>query len=70
MKTQRGIVWVAMALSVPSRIWLGAVTQASRSKGLIRSMLEKVRSCTLECPLLVAVDGLSTYIDALRPEVA
>ena len=66
VKTQRGIVWVAMALSVPSRIWLGAVTEASRSKGLIRSMLEKVRSCALECPLLVAVDGLSTYIDAIR----
>lgn len=66
VKTQGGIVWVAMALAVPCRLWLGAVLDPSRDRPLIRSLMAKVRACALEAPLLMVADGLSAYVKAIR----
>lgn len=56
-----GVVWLASAISVTSRLWLGGVVQTRRDRGLIRSLLEGVRSCGTFDALLLCTDGLSSY---------
>jgi transposase-like protein len=61
-KCQGFRAWMALAISVPSRLWLGGAIHKSRSKLLIRSLLEKVAACCeIGKPLLLTVDGLKTY---------
>ncbi len=57
-------VWMAMALAVPSRLWLGGVISAHRDLELITNLVKIVRSCTLNLDILVCVDGLSSYVTA------
>ena len=56
-----GVLWLASALSVSSRLWLGGVVQARRDRGLVRSLLERVRACGAFDALLLCTDGLSSY---------
>lgn len=65
-KIQRGILWIAMAIMVSTRLWLGGVISPSRDKVLITSLVAMIRSCALSLPLLLCVDGLATYINAFR----
>src|SRR5215218_6027874 len=65
-KTQRGVVWLAMALAVPTRLWLGGVVSATRDKHLIRDLLALVVRAALERPLLFVSDGFSSYVEAAR----
>jgi transposase-like protein/IS1 family transposase len=66
VKKQRGIVWMALAMSVKTRLWLGGAVSASRNMALIQRLLARVRRCAARCPLLVCTDGLSAYIRAIR----
>jgi transposase-like protein len=59
-------VWQAMALAVPSRLWLGGVISAHRDRVLIRTLLEQVRRCACHLGVLVCVDGLASYVRAVR----
>ncbi len=56
-----GVVWLASALSVSSRLWLGGVVQIRRDRALIRRLLENVRACGAFEALLLCTDGLSSY---------
>jgi hypothetical protein len=66
VKAQGQILWLAMAIAVPARLWLGAVVSAERNKALIRALAQRVRACLLPAALLVCVDGLAAYVDAFR----
>ena len=66
VKTQRGVLWMAMAVMVPARLWLGGVISPHRDKALIRQVVAGIRACALPRPLLLAVDGLSSYVGAFR----
>jgi transposase-like protein len=66
VKTQKGTYWMALALAVPTRLWLGGVLGAKRDLELIQALADKVRAIALCRPLILAVDGLSTYITAFR----
>jgi len=57
-------VWMAMAMAVPSRLWLGGVISPHRDRGLITSLVEKVRACAQSPAILVCVDGLASYVTA------
>ena len=59
-------VWLAMALAVPSRLWLGGVISPHRDGPLIRRLVERVRACASRLDILVCVDGLSSYVTAFR----
>lgn len=59
-------VWLAMALAVPSRLWLGGVISPRRDGALIRRLVERVRGCASCLAILVCVDGLSSYVTAFR----
>jgi transposase-like protein len=66
VKKQRGTVWMAMALMVRTRLWLGGVVGEKRDKSLIRELAGQVRQWALCRPILVAVDGLAAYLKAFR----
>jgi transposase-like protein len=66
VKTQRGIVWIAMAIAVPTRLWLGAVQSAHRNKDLIRALMMLVFCCALPKALLIVVDGFSAYVEVIK----
>jgi len=56
-----GVMWLASAISVSSRLWLGGVIQIRRDRGLVRTLLEGVRACGAFDALLLCTDGLSSY---------
>jgi transposase-like protein len=57
-------VWMAMAIAVPSRFWLGGVISPKRDKALIRSLVQRVRRSALSTAIVVCVDGLASYASA------
>ncbi len=61
----RGRVWQAMALAVPSRLWLGGVISVRRDRQLIDALALRIRACARSTTLLVCVDGLSSYVGAI-----
>jgi transposase-like protein len=75
VKHQGGIAWLAMAIAVSTRLWLGGVVSPGRDTNLITSLIEQVRSCALYPslhwdPLLFCVDGLITYVSAIQKVLA
>jgi transposase-like protein len=61
-----GMFWLASALAVPSRLWLGGVVSAHRDGALIRAVLERVRACGPTRALLLCTDGLASYARQAR----
>jgi transposase-like protein len=57
-------VWMAMALAVPSRLWLGGVISPQRDLVLITRLMQRVRACARTLAILVCVDGLASYVTA------
>jgi len=66
VKKQSGIVWMALAMMVKTRLWLGAEGSEQRDLPLIRRRLERVRRCAAHRPLLFCTDGLVSYSRAIR----
>lgn len=66
VKTQKGSVWMAMVMMVSTRLWLGGAISPQRDKGLIVQIASKVRQVARCRPLLVAVDGLASYVGAFQ----
>ena len=66
VKAQGHILWMALALCVPYRLWLGGAVSAKRDKKLIRTLAAKVRACALCRPLLIVFDGFAAYFNAFR----
>jgi transposase-like protein len=58
-------VWMALAMAVPSRLWLGGVISPRRDLRLITAVARVIRSCALSLAILVCVDGLPSYITAI-----
>jgi len=65
-KTQKGTYWMALAIAVGSRLWLGGVVSRKRDLELIQALADKIRAIALCRPLLLAVDGLSSYVTAFQ----
>jgi transposase-like protein len=66
VKVQGGTVWMAMALMVSTRLWLGGVLSRQRDLNLIRALAVLIRQMALCRALLLAVDGLCSYVTAFR----
>ena len=56
VKAQGKILWMAMAIMVQTRLWLGGVV----------ALIQIVRSCALARPMLICVDGLHSYVKAIQ----
>ncbi len=57
-------VWMALALAVPSRLWLGGAISPHRDLVLITGLVQQIRACACRLELLVCVDGLASYVTA------
>jgi transposase-like protein len=57
-------VWMAMAMAVPARLWLGGALSPHRDLVLITTLVQLVRSCARSPAALVCVDGLASYVTA------
>ena len=68
VKQQGRIVWMAMAVMVSTRLWLGGAVSHSRDRTLITALVEKVRAAAsaLTLGLLFCTDGLRAYISVIR----
>jgi transposase-like protein len=62
VKAVGGIYWLASALEVRSRLWLGSVINQHRNRFLIQSLLIRVRSCGSVERILLVTDGLASYL--------
>ena len=66
LKMQRQVLWIAMAMSVGSRLWLGAVCRVKRDKPLARQIMTCVYNWAKQVPLVIGFDG-GVLIPRLRP---
>jgi len=66
VKRVGGRVWMALALAVPSHLWLGGAIRPQRDQGLITALVQQVRRCARRLDILVCVDGLASYVTAFR----
>jgi hypothetical protein len=65
-KTQAGPLWIATAMSVFSRLWLGGALRWERDAALIEPVIEQVRTAARPAqPILFAVDGFSAYVTCI-----
>lgn len=61
-----GVVWMAMAMVVTSRLWLGGVVGVPRDRALIDRLAALLARSAFGQRLLLVVDGLGAYVDALK----
>jgi transposase-like protein len=66
VKKQGGIVWMALAMMVQTRLWLGGEVSVQRDLPLIRRLIARVRRCAAHRPLLMCTDGLVSSLRAMR----
>jgi IS1 family transposase len=61
------IVWMAMAVMVSTRLWLGGVVSTKRDRALADRLLRLVRACAGGvASLLVCTDGWGPYPNSIR----
>jgi len=65
VKTLGGRLWMALAMAVPTRWWLGGVISPNRDRKLILSVVRMVRAAASNLALLICVDGLASYVTAV-----
>jgi transposase-like protein len=66
VKTIAGRVWMALAMAVPSRLWLGGAVSPRRDRELITAVVRMVHAAARRLAILVCVDGLASYVTAFR----
>jgi len=66
VKKQGGMVWMALAMMISTRLWLAGEVSEHRDMPLIRRLIERVRRCAAPRPLLVCTDGVCSSIRAIR----
>lgn len=66
VRLQRGVVWLASAMAVPTRLWLGGVISPRRDVALAQALARQVRGLALCRPLLIVFDGFAPYVRAFR----
>lgn len=57
-------IWMALALAVPARLWLGGAISPHRDLVLITGLVQQIRGCACRLDLLVCVDRLASYVTA------
>lgn len=60
-KLQGMSLWLAMAIQVKTRLWLGAAISSKRDKKLLECLFIRVKKMALCRPMVFAVDGFQGY---------
>src|SRR5207253_2081179 len=66
VKKQGGVVWMALAMMVATRLWLAGEVSEQRDMPLIRRRIERVTCSAVDRPPPARTDCLVSYIRALR----
>lgn len=66
VRMQRGVGWLASAIAVPPRLWLGGVVSQRRDGEVVAAVAAQVRACALCRPLLIVFDGFVAYLGAFQ----
>jgi len=66
VKTQIGVVWMALAIMVSTRLWLGGSVSSTRDKLLLAALVAQIVKVALCRPLVWAVDGLTAYLGVIQ----
>jgi transposase-like protein len=66
VKTQTGVVWIALAIMVSTRLWLGGAVSPKRDKLLLAALVAQVVPIALCRPIVWAVDGLKAYLGVIQ----
>jgi transposase-like protein len=66
VKKQGGIVWLALAMMVKTRLWLGGEVREQRAMPLIRGLFERGKRCATHRPLVLCPDGVVSSMRAIR----
>ena len=68
VKAQGRVIWVAMAIEVQTRLWLGVEVSPARDSALIKRLIERVKraASALGGALLFCTDGLASYPTQLK----
>ena len=66
VRLQRGVVWLASAIAVPTGLWLGGVVSSHRDRRLAEALARHVRAAALCRPILIVFDGFAPYVRAFR----
>ena len=61
VKTQAGVLWMAMAMMVSTRLWLGGTVSKQRDFSLILRLAQLIGRCARRGALLLSSDGLASY---------
>ena len=61
VKTQTGVLWMAMALMVSTRLWVGGTVSRQRDRALIERLAQQIWRCAIVAPLLLVTDGFKSY---------
>ncbi len=61
VKTQPGVLWMAIALMVSTRLWLGGTVSRQRDGALIYRLAQLIWRCAVIAPLLLVTDGVASY---------
>jgi transposase-like protein len=63
LRIHQHVMWMAMAVAVRSRLWLGAVGRPKRDKQLARQIITCVYNWAKQRPLVISFDGWKVYYD-------
>ena len=66
VKRQGGMVSMALAMMLSTRLWLAGEVSEQRDRTLLRQLIARVRACALQRPLVWCPDGLCSYMRAMR----
>lgn len=66
VKTQAGVVWMALAIMVSTRLWLGGAVSSTRDKTLLAILVAQVVKIALCRPMVWAMDGLVAYVGVIQ----
>jgi hypothetical protein len=66
VKTQTGVVWMALAIMVSTRLWLGGAVSPKRDMELLATLVAQVVQIALCRPIVWAVDGLKAYLGVIQ----
>jgi len=62
IKARGVILWMAMAMVVPTRLWVAGAVSKTRDSNLIDRLMYQVRRCCLDlCSILICTDGFAAY---------
>jgi transposase-like protein/IS1 family transposase len=65
-KMEKLVVWLALALQVSTRLWLGGEVSERRDEQLLARLIQRIRACALCRPLLFCVDGWRAYVPTIQ----